>query len=60
MPGVHAPAHSDTPGHLNLDIEALSLMALPTGLGTSVVADQATPDQAQDVIDYQLNHLFPG
>ena len=40
-------------------MEALTLMSMSSGLGTSVLAGHSTPDQAQAVIDYQLRRLFP-
>ncbi len=49
----------DTPEHLDPAAEALSLIAMSAGLGTSVITGQSTPAQAQDVIDYHLNRLFP-
>lgn len=50
----------DTPEHLDPAAEALSLIAMSAGLGTSVITGHSTPAQAQDVIDYHLNRLFPG
>jgi AcrR family transcriptional regulator len=49
----------DTPEHLDPAAEALSLIAMSAGLGTSVITGHSTPAQAQDVIDYHLNRLFP-
>jgi AcrR family transcriptional regulator len=49
----------DTPADLDPDLEALTLMTMSSGLGTSVLAGHSTPDQAQAVIDYQLRRLFP-
>ena len=54
-----AQAAGDTPGHLDPDLEALSLLAMSAGLGTSVLAGQSSPGQAQAVIDYHLDRLFP-
>jgi hypothetical protein len=45
--------------HLDPDLEAFSLMAMSAGLATSVLAGQSSVGQAQAVIDYQLDHLFP-
>jgi AcrR family transcriptional regulator len=50
----------DAPEHLDPAAEALSLIAMSAGLSTSVITGQSTPVQAQDVIDYHLNRLFPG
>ena len=54
-----AQAAGDTPAHLDPDQEALGLMAMSAGLGTSVLGGQSSPEQAQAVIDYHLNRLFP-
>jgi AcrR family transcriptional regulator len=54
-----AQSAGDAPADLDPDLEALSLMSLSAGLGTSVLAGHSTPDQAQAVIDYQLRRLFP-
>jgi AcrR family transcriptional regulator len=54
-----AQSAGDSPADLDPDLEALSLMSLSAGLGTSVLAGHSTPDQAQAVIDYQLRRLFP-
>jgi AcrR family transcriptional regulator len=54
-----AQATGDTPAHLDPDLEAVSLITMSAGLGTSILADQSSPGQAQAVIDYQLNRLFP-
>jgi AcrR family transcriptional regulator len=55
-----AQAAGDTPAHLDPDIEAMSLLAMSAGLGTSVLGGQSSVEQAQAVIDYQLHRLFPG
>ena len=34
-------------------------MTMSAGLGTSILAGQSSPGQAQAVIDYQLYRLFP-
>jgi hypothetical protein len=47
------------PAGLDPDLEAISLMTMSAGLGTSVLADHSSPEQAQAVIDYHLNRLFP-
>ena len=54
-----AQAAGDTPAHLDADLEALSLMTMSAGLGTSVLGGYSSPGQAQAVIDYQLDRLFP-
>ena len=52
-------AAGETPAHVDPDLEAVSLLATSAGLGTSVLAGQSSPGQAQAVIDYHLNRLFP-
>jgi AcrR family transcriptional regulator len=52
-------AAGDTPAHLNPDLEAVSLVAMSAGLGTSVLVGQSSVGQAQTVIDYHLYRLFP-
>jgi hypothetical protein len=54
-----AQAAGDMPGGLDPDLEAMSLMTMSAGLGTSVIAGQSSAGQAQAVIDYHLNRLFP-
>jgi AcrR family transcriptional regulator len=54
-----AQAAGDTPADLDPDLEALSLLAMSAGLGTSILGGQSTPGQAQGVIDYHLDRLFP-
>jgi AcrR family transcriptional regulator len=54
-----AQAASETPACLDPDLEALSLLAMSAGLGTSVLSGQSSPGQAQAVIDYHLDRLFP-
>ncbi len=54
-----AQAAGDTPVNLDPDLEAFSLMAMAAGLATSVLADQSSIQQAQAVIDYHLDRLFP-
>ncbi len=54
-----AQAAGDTPAHLDPDLEAISLMTMSAGLGTSVIGGHSSAGQAQAVIDYQLNRLFP-
>ena len=54
-----AQAAGDTPAHLDPDVEAFSLMAMSAGLATSVLAGQSSIQQAQAVIDYHLDRLFP-
>jgi len=47
------------PAGLDPDLEAISLMTMSAGLGTSVLGGHSSPGQAQAVIDYHLNRLFP-
>ena len=54
-----AQAAGDTPACLDPDLEALSLLAMSQGLGTSVLGGQSSAEQAQAVIDYHLDRLFP-
>jgi AcrR family transcriptional regulator len=54
-----AQAAAQAPAYLDPDLEAVSLLALSTGLSTSVLAGQSSPEQAQAVIDYHLHRLFP-
>jgi AcrR family transcriptional regulator len=54
-----AQAAGDMPDHLDPDLEAISLLTMSAGLGTSVLAGQSSAGQAQAVIDYHLNRLFP-
>ena len=54
-----AQAAGDTPAHLDPDLEAVSLMTMSAGLGTSVIGGHSSAGQAQAVIDYHLHRLFP-
>ena len=54
-----AQAAGDAPAGLDPDVEAISLLALASGLGTSILGGQSTAEQAQAVIDYHLDRLFP-
>ena len=54
-----AQAAGGTPAHLDPDLEAVSLLAMSAGLGHSVLSGQSSAGQAQAVIDYQLDRLFP-
>jgi AcrR family transcriptional regulator len=54
-----AQAAGDAPTDLDPDAEAISVLAMSAGLGNSVLAGQSSAEQAQAVIDYQLNRLFP-
>ena len=54
-----AQAAGDSAADLDPDLEAVSLLALSAGLGTSVLAGQSSAGQAQAVIDYHLDRLFP-
>jgi AcrR family transcriptional regulator len=54
-----AQAAGDTPAHLDPGLEAFSLVAMSAGLATSVLAGQSSIEQAQAVIGYHLDRLFP-
>jgi AcrR family transcriptional regulator len=54
-----AQAAGDMPGPLDPDLEAMSLLTMSAGLGTSVIAGHSSARQAQAVIDYHLRRLFP-
>jgi AcrR family transcriptional regulator len=54
-----AQARGDTPAHLDPDAEALSLLAMSAGLANSVLGGLSSAEQAQAVIDYHLDRLFP-
>jgi AcrR family transcriptional regulator len=54
-----AQAAGDMPPGLDPDTEAVSLLALSGGLGQAVLGGHSTPGQAQAVIDYHLDRLFP-
>jgi AcrR family transcriptional regulator len=54
-----AQAAGDTPADLDPGLEATSLLAMSAGLGTSVLAGQSSVEQAQAVIGYHLDRLFP-
>ena len=54
-----AQAAGGTPACLDPDLEAVSLLAMSAGLGTSVLGGHSSPEQAQAVIDYNLDRLFP-
>jgi AcrR family transcriptional regulator len=54
-----AQAAGDTPAHLDPDLEAISLLTMSAGLGTSVIGGHSSAGQAQAVIDYHLDRLFP-
>jgi BetI-type transcriptional repressor, C-terminal len=54
-----AQAAGDTPVNLDPDLEAFSLIAMSAGLATSVLGDQSSIQQAQAVIGYHLDRLFP-
>jgi AcrR family transcriptional regulator len=54
-----AQAAGDAPAHLDPDLEAVSLLTMSAGLGTSVLAGHSSAEQAQAVIDYHLRRLFP-
>jgi AcrR family transcriptional regulator len=54
-----AQANGDMPAGLDPELEAISLMTMSAGLGTSVLSGHSSPEQAQRVIDYHLRRLFP-
>ena len=54
-----AQAAGDMPASMDPDLEAITLMTMSAGLGTSVIGGQSSPGQAQEVIDYHLRRLFP-
>ena len=54
-----AQAAGGTPVRLDPGLEAFSLVAMSAGLATSVLAGQSSIEQAQAVIDYHLDRLFP-
>jgi AcrR family transcriptional regulator len=54
-----AQAAGDMPAQLDPDLEALSLITMSAGLGTSVLAGHSSVGQAQAVIDYHLHRLGP-
>jgi hypothetical protein len=54
-----AQAAGDTPARLDPDLEAVSLVSMSAWLATSVLAGHSPVEQAQAVIDYHLNRLFP-
>jgi AcrR family transcriptional regulator len=54
-----AQAAGDMPANLDPDLEAVSLLTMSAGLGTSVIVGHSTADEAQKIIDYQLDRLFP-
>lgn len=54
-----AQATGDTPARLDPGLEALGLMSMSAGLTVSILVGQASPEQAQAVIGYHLDRLFP-
>ncbi len=54
-----AQAAGDMPARLDPDLEAIGLLTMSAGLGTSVIGGQSSAVQAQAVIDYHLSRLFP-
>ena len=54
-----AQAADDTPAQLNPEAEALGLLAMASGLGNGILSGQSSVEQAQTVIDYHLDRLFP-
>jgi AcrR family transcriptional regulator len=53
-----AQADGEMPAGLDPDLEAISLLTMSAGLGTSVIAGQSSAGRAQAVIDYHLRRLF--
>ncbi|CAM3859838.1 TetR/AcrR family transcriptional regulator [Nocardiopsis rhodophaea] len=53
-----AQATGELPAGLDPDHEAARLTAVNHGLGTSVLVGQRTPEAAQAVLRYHLDHLF--
>ncbi|MGY5125470.1 TetR/AcrR family transcriptional regulator [Streptomyces nigrescens] len=49
-----------TPPDLDVRTEAISLLALSAGLGTSVLVGQRTPEAAAPVLRHHLDRIFPG
>jgi AcrR family transcriptional regulator len=54
-----AQAAGSSPDHVDPDTEALSLMAMSAGLTTSVLAGHSSVEEAQALISYHLDRLFP-
>ena len=54
-----AQAAGDMPAGLDPDLEAITMLTMSAGLGTSVLGGQSSVVQAQVVIDYHLRRLFP-
>jgi len=54
-----AQAAGDMPAGLDPDSEAITMLTMSAGLGTSVLGGHSTAGQAQAVIDYHLRRLFP-
>ncbi|QTI69367.1 TetR/AcrR family transcriptional regulator [Gordonia polyisoprenivorans] len=46
------------PAHVAPELEATRLVTMVNGLGTSILVDQRTPEQAAEVIQYHLDQLF--
>jgi len=54
-----AQAAGDMPAGLDPDLEAITMLTMSAGLGTSVLGGQSSVVQAKVVIDYHLRRLFP-
>ena len=54
-----AQAAGDAPADLDPDLEAVTMVTMSAGLGTSVLVGHSSVEQAQAVIDYHLYRLFP-
>ena len=52
-------ASGDLPVHLDPDLEAISLLTMSAGPGTSVLGGQSSGEQAQAVLDDRRRRLFP-
>ncbi|QNP72111.1 TetR/AcrR family transcriptional regulator [Streptomyces roseirectus] len=48
------------PADLNPHLEAVTLLAMSAGLGTSVLVGQRTPESAKAALEHHLNRLFGG
>ncbi|MGW1376856.1 TetR/AcrR family transcriptional regulator [Streptomyces sp. NPDC002446] len=49
-----------TPPGLDARCEAIGLLAMAAGLGTSILVGQRTPESAAAVLDHHLDRIFPG
>ncbi|MFG2288412.1 TetR/AcrR family transcriptional regulator [Streptomyces sp. NPDC048595] len=51
-------AHLTPPG-MDARVEAIGLLAMAAGLGTSILVGHRTPESAAAVLDHHLDRLFP-